>query len=329
MRIEQRAVDRAFSLQGGANRVAHGLHSRSAMQRFNVFTGLSYVLMTGLSACTVASVDEVPNEEMIEEHEQHFSATQEPNHQAITAEALSFLRPDILAALQTANVSTDVQYALLSAYHFDDCNFSESSAIVAQNQAAAVQALNPAVASPATDAAAVLAFGQSLHTIQDFYSHSNWVELGAPGLLDDSLAPFPALSGYAILAPSGIQIVEGNPPQKTDVERPFGAPYPKNAIVHVKTKGTKRLGLISGSVDYEPGDKCPDKIEMSHEELNKDNSTLPGRAAQFAKAKALAVEQTRHEWCRLVTLTREAWGDAGEQRLCAWIADAAAAPQCD
>lgn len=284
--------------------------------------------MAGLSACT-APIDEVPNQEIIDEQEQEFSATQEPNHQAITAEALSFLRPDIVAGLAAANVSTDVQFALESAYHFDDCNFSGGSAVVAANQAAAVQALNPSLASPATDAAAILAFGQSLHTVQDFYSHSNWVELGATGLVDDSMGPFPTLNGYAILQPSGIQIVEGNPPPKTSVKRLIGPPYPKNAIVKVESEKPMRLGLISGSVDYEPGDKCPVQVQMSHEDLNKDNSTLPGRAAQFAKAKALAVQQTRHEWCRLVALTRDAWGDAGEERLSTWVVDAAAAPQCD
>ncbi len=285
--------------------------------------------MAGLSACTSASVDDVPNPEVIAEHEQHFSATQEPNHQEITAEALSFLRPDILAALQTANVATDVKFALVSAYHFDDCNFSESSTIVAANQDAAVQALDPSLISPATDAAAVLAFGQSLHSIQDFYSHSNWVELGAEGLVDDSLAPFPTLNGYDLLDPSGIQIVEGNPPQQTAVYRQVGAPYPSNAIVYAVTNGIKRLGLISGSVDYEPGEKCPLQVRMTHDELNKDNSANPGRAAQFIKARELAVEQTRHEWCRLVALTQAEWGDAGVQRLSTWVADAGAAPQCD
>jgi hypothetical protein len=285
--------------------------------------------MTSLSACTAASVDEVPNPEVIAEQEEEFSAAQEPNHQEITAEALSFLRPDILVALTAANVATDVQFTLVSAYHFDDCNFSESSALVAANQAAAVEALDPGCASPATDAAAVLAFGQSLHAIQDFYSHSNWVELGAEGLLDDSMAPFPTLDGYAVLQPSGIQIIEGDPPQKTAVSRKDDMPYPQNAIVYVNTQGTKRLGLISGSVDYEPGDKCPVQVRMTHDELNKDNSMNPGRAAQFIEAKALAVQQTRHEWCRLLTLTRDAWGAAGKQRLSTWVADAGAAPQCD
>lgn len=280
-------------------------------------------------ACTSASVDEDLDAEVTEKGEHEFSATQEPNHQEITAEALNFLRPDILLALQTANVSTDVKFATDSAYHFDDCNFSGSSTVVATNQATAVQALDPLLASPVTDAAAVLAFGQSLHTVQDFYSHSNWVELGAEGLVDDSLAPFPTLTGYAVLEPSGIQIVEGNPAPQTAVYRSVGTPYPKNAIVNVKTKGTTRPGLISGSVDYEPGDKCPLQVRMTHEELNKDNSMNPGRAAQFVEARELAVQQTRHEWCRLVTLTKAKWGAAGEQRLSTWVANAAAAPQCE
>jgi hypothetical protein len=299
------------------------------MQHSNVLKGFSYFLVLGLSACIGASVDDVPNPEVIEEAEQHFSATQEPNHQEITAEALSFLKPEILAQLVAANVSTDVQYALSSAHHFDDCNFSESSMVVAQNQAAAVQALNPSLASPSTDAAATLAFGQSLHVVQDFYSHSNWVELGAEGLLDDSLAPFPTLKGYSVLDPSGIQIIEGTPPAQTAVYRKVGAPYPDNAIVYAVTAGTKRLGLFSGSVDYEPGDKCPLQIRMTHEELNKDNSKAPGRAAQFEKARDLAVEQTLHEWCRLMTLTQAAYGDAGKERLSTWIAVGATAPQCE
>ena len=80
-------------------------------------------------------------------------------------------------------------------------------------------------------------------------------------------------------------------------------------------------------VDYEPGDKCPKQIEMTHDELNKDKSG-EGRDAQYEAAMALAVEQTRHEWCRLVTLTRARWGEAGEWRLLAWIADPASAPVC-
>ncbi|NUQ79080.1 MAG: hypothetical protein HUU21_36620 [Polyangiaceae bacterium] len=283
--------------------------------------------MAGLSACTVA--DEEPNLEEIAEHEQPFSSTQEPNHQEIMAEALGFLHPDILAALTAANLSADVQFALVSAYHFDDCNFSDSSKLVAAHQAAAVQALDPSQATAATDAAAVVAFGTSLHIVQDFYSHSNWVELGAQGLVDDSLDAFSTLNGYDVLDPSGVQIVEGSPPPGTAVYKAVGKPYPDNAIVHVVMNGTKRLGLFSGSVDYEPGDKCPLQIQMSHDDLNKDNSMNPGRAAQFIKAKSLAVQQTRHEWCRLLTLTRDAWGDAGTQRLSSWVADAAAAPQCD
>lgn len=300
------------------------------MRLNNILIVLSCFAVPSLMACTSASVDEELDPDVTaEEGEQHFSASQEPNHQAITDEALSFLRPDILDQVRTANVSTDVKFALDSAHHFDDCNFSGSSKVVAENQASAVQALKPLVASAATDAIALAAFGRSLHVVQDFYSHSNWIELGAKGLIDDSLAPFPTLTGYAVLEPSGIQIIEGTQPPQTAVYRKVGAPYPENAIVHVETQATTGLGLFSGSVDYEPGDQCPVQVRMTHEDLNKDNSLSPGRAAQFAEAKALAVQQTRHEWCRLVALTRAAWGSAGEERLAAWVADEDAAPQCD
>ena len=54
----------------------------------------------------------------------------EPNHEAITGLALSFLRPEIVSALQAANVATDVEFFLVNANHFDDCNFSGGSAVV-------------------------------------------------------------------------------------------------------------------------------------------------------------------------------------------------------
>src|SRR5437667_4031220 len=55
------------------------------------------------------------------------TAPQEPNHEWITAEALAFLRPEILTALVAANAATDVEFVLVNANHFDDCNFSGGS----------------------------------------------------------------------------------------------------------------------------------------------------------------------------------------------------------
>jgi hypothetical protein len=68
---------------------------------------------------------------------------------------------------------------------------------------------------------------------------------------------------------------------------------------------------------------------MTHEELNKDKSTNVGREQQHEAAKALAILQTEHEWCRLRALTRDAWGDAGVARLDAWVAPDTAPPSCE
>src|SRR5687767_13065639 len=87
-----------------------------------------------LIACAPISPDDDPNRDMTAQQERAFTTLpQEPNHEEITADALAFLRPDILIQIQAANVSTDVQFALDSAYHFDDCNFSGGSRVVASN----------------------------------------------------------------------------------------------------------------------------------------------------------------------------------------------------
>jgi hypothetical protein len=255
--------------------------------------------------------------------EQAFStAPQEPNHEQVTASGLSFLRPELITALQAANVSTDIELALVSANHFDDCNFSGGSQVLIDSEAEAVAAVDPAVPALVSDPQAIRAFGHALHAAQDFYAHSNWVELGAPGLVDASLSVWPMLSGYSVVGPSGIFIIEGAPPKKTKLTRDATAPYPDSAIVAVKTKDVKSgVGLISGTVDYEPGDNCPASIAMTHAQLNKDQTT--NHPAQHAQAMTLATQQTQHEWCRLRALVQSAWGDAGTQRLASWLADPA------
>ena len=256
------------------------------------------------------------------------TAPQEPNHEEITATALSFLRPEILGALVAANVSTDVEFVLVNANHFDDCNFSGGSHVVASGEADAVRSLDPSLATPADDALAILSLGHAIHAAQDFYAHTNWVESGSQALVDKSLSAFPSLQPYATVPASGFVIVQGNKPKRSSLSRRTDATYPANAIVTFKSDHTRARGLMSGTVDYEPGDYCPDSIAMTHADLNKDKSTNVGREAQFEAAKALAILQTRHEWCRLNELTRSTWGDAGTARLASWVGDAAGTPDC-
>jgi hypothetical protein len=257
------------------------------------------------------------------------TAPGEPNHEEITATALSFLRPDVLTALQMANVATDAEFFFVNANHFDDCNFTGGAGVVRSSQAEAVARLDPKLAPGKAELLAIRAFGRSLHAVQDFYAHTNWIELGGEVLLDDSLAAFPRLSPYSVLPSSGFVIIQGNKPKRAALSRDQSASYPSSALVQVKLDKTWRPGLISGTVDYEAGNFCPAAVAMSHDALNKDKSTNAGRAQQYEAARALAILQTEHEWCRLVALTRVKWGDAGVARLNTWLAPGATSPACD
>lgn len=252
----------------------------------------------------------------------------EPNHERITSEALAFLRPEILAAVVAANVETDVQFVAVNANHFDDCNFSGGSLVVSSNQSQAVAYLDPALTSVDDEAQAIVHFARSLHAVQDFYAHTNWVELGGNVLVDSSLGAFPTFKGYQTLPATGFVVIQGNKPKRSALTRDDDASYPDNAVVTYKAKGASAPGLISGTVDYEPGNDCPASVAMTHDELNKDKSTLVGRESQYAAARSLAVSQTRHEWCRLRSLAHQRWGTAADLQLASWVDPAATEPDC-
>jgi hypothetical protein len=300
-------------------------HLRTIQARTSFLVMASALLLPALVACSAGADTASPRPVGSEEAEFSTTLSGEPVHEEVTAEGLAFLRPEIIASIQAANVSVDTEFALVNANHFDDCNFSGGADVIRTYQRAAVAALGPESAPGAGDALALLAFGQWLHTTQDFYAHSNWVELRGQALADDALTIWPEWAPYETLSTSGFRLVQGRPPARTSVTRDENAPYPEDAVVRVKRGREQSPGIISGTVDYEPGDFCPPSARMTHADLNKDHSATPGRTAQFAAARALAVQQTHHEWCRLVAMTRASWGEAGEARVMAWAADPAAA----
>jgi hypothetical protein len=299
------------------------------MQRYRALgTSAVLSLCTGLLGCSASDVgaQEIGHGTASEP----FSTFPgEPNHEEITASALAFLRSEILMAIQLADAATDVEFASVNANHFDDCNFSGGSSVVRSSQAEAVAQFDPAVVTPQRDLLAMRAFGRSLHALQDFYAHTNWVELGGEVLVDSSLDAFPTLSPYSTIPSTGFVVVQGSKPKHAALNRDEDAPYPTNAIVSVKLHKSRARGLISGSVDYEPGNFCPSSVLMTHDELNKDKSTLADRVQQHEAAKSLAILQTEHEWCRLRELTRRAWGAAGVAHLDTWLADGTQAPACE
>lgn len=286
-------------------------------------------LLAGLWGCSAPDESATSDGDPGTTNEQFSTSPGEPNHEAITALGLSFLRLEILTAIQAANVATDIEFFLVSANHFDDCNFSGGSHVVQSSQAEAVAQLDPSASTPERDLLALRAFGRSLHALQDFYAHTNWIELGGEMLVERSLGAFPILSPYSTIPASGFIVIQGAKPKHAALTQDEHAPYPTNAVVTVKLGKTRAPGLMSGTVDYEPGNFCPASVALTHEELNKDKSTLPDRVEQYEAAKTLAILQTEHEWCRLRALTRNAWGDAGVAHLDSWVAEGATAPTCD
>jgi hypothetical protein len=97
--------------------------------------------------------------------------------------------------LNSAIYRQDVLHAFESKAHFDNCAFEESAEYVsvliaeARDHIARIQGGGSGNDVPAGLRQAMLAFGQALHGIQDFYAHTNYVELmqmRSPGMTDEA-----------------------------------------------------------------------------------------------------------------------------------------------
>lgn len=102
------------------------------------------------------------------------------NHEDATSELKPFLRSGVYDdivdehdAWADAGERKDVPWI-----HADDCAFSETAMQINSFQTGAVTRLTPGGQLDPWSASDL--FGRSLHPAQDFYAHSNWVELGFP-----------------------------------------------------------------------------------------------------------------------------------------------------
>jgi len=120
-------------------------------------------------------------------------------------------------------------------------------------------------------------FGNLLHTVQDFYAHSNWVEsLGFTNesqswvpneqtdILDDGLSEFPWLTPFSQIS-NKLIILEGTD-QQAGLHNIQIQPRTGH-VVKVKVKSpdgtaTDRLGLISGTAYW--SNLCPLSVQLGH-----------------------------------------------------------------
>jgi hypothetical protein len=240
--------------------------------------------------------------------------TLEPNHETITGAALWFLKEDVLDTISLQHAVEELVQGLNSAAHFDNCNFRQSAARINDLYASAIRAADP---NHFDSDEVAEDFGKLLHPVQDFYSHSNWVDDGQTTIIDgNNDRPWDPLDAYSIH--DGAMILQGHNPD------PFGnGSLQRNGfVVTVRTPdGGVYRGVITGTFGF--SDDCPTSVAVPHGSLisphclNKDGpNEYNGRL--YAPAADLAVVQTSNEFDRLVNMVQATYGTA-QHLLDAWI----------
>ena len=233
-------------------------------------------------------------------------------HEAITNQALSFFNEGTLDEMNDEQKFIEESTQITASWHFDNCRLQESAQWIneqynqpldALGAGGIIAELNPADPNP-LDAADE--FGQALHIVQDFYSHSNWIELGRTDLYESGTGDWDIYDEWTEVRP-GIVAISENLPNGWSAQ---SSPQNFTPFVTTDTTATKFV-LMTGAPDGTIDDDCLDSIMVGHAELNKDKDDGQGEHILFAPAFDLAKKQTAHEWCRILHKLNGAYGLAG------------------
>ena len=243
----------------------------------------------------------------------HVNAFKDLFHADINNESLAFLKSDILSKINYADISAeDIEEFKTSKFHVYSCDFKGATENI--NRLYDQLLINR---KPET-------FGLLLHPVQDFYAHSNWVELGRNDLIDNNdgkwtvLKPFQEYKGIIIVqqGEDNKENEDDDDNNKDDIHIDYTLSRTGKVVYVSSPSYEKRLGLIS--TVYESSNYCPEDIALDHDTLNKD---IPDRVS-YSQARALAEAQTIHEWCRLLNLMKLSHGQPGIQLLLdSWVED--------
>ncbi len=234
-------------------------------------------------------------------------------HSDINDKSLSFLKPDILSKINSGDEGADkIEEFGHREYHSIGCDFQGTTENINSLYGQVVSSIDYKDTMAKT-------FGMLLHPVQDFYAHSNWIELGRNDLIESSidskwpvLKPFQEYKGVII-----VQIGDERKGEHYDI--PDGYTLDRHdKVVHVSTSDGAYPGLISAtSTEY--NNNCPhEDMSLAHHEINKDSESREG----YDEARVLAEAQTINEWCRLQNLVEQSHGQDGVQLLInSWVDD--------
>ncbi len=165
--------------------------------------------------------------------------------------------------------------------------------------------------------------GRALHTSQDFYAHSNWVDQPAAGEISAANPPGLAKKGRALWLDL-----------RSDV------PFPKGLISGCVPGGELLESLVD---DCAYGSWIPmlgvgrvtrSSLNKGTGPIGKGGTTGTGTTERgkingnFRNAVAAAIEDTRDKWAYFQERVRAAYGADGETILCALMNDGLDAPAC-
>lgn len=202
-------------------------------------------------------------------------------HGQITVEVLNATQPVVdgqklqfsqaaIAQIVDANKTTDdIAYQTQSALHFDGEDFYWGSKRLIDLRERVVKKITTTNFGPSARAD----LGGAMHTLQDFYAHSNWVELGNNSIKSDlGRQIFTGAGSTVATCPNDKGVLGGEGlKQLTSGYFPFVATKP----LCDAPSGKCRHGVTLGNL-------CPDG-------LNKDDDSRKG----FETARSLAVSATQ------------------------------------
>lgn len=167
--------------------------------------------------------------------------------------------PECTAMIDRAHWMQDIFLQSESRMHFDNCAFEEGIGFI-QEMAAIVREQGKHPDDAAMRREALFALGRALHTIQDFYAHSTYVEL-----MDKSAA--------------------------ANVSREEGLPVFKlwEQTARSELPALRKQELVSGTWAIGGPKKCGSS-NKTHGELAKDSKATSSGAAKLAHAKQWKLE---------------------------------------
>jgi hypothetical protein len=234
-------------------------------------------------------------------------------HSDINDKSLSFLKPDILHKINSGDEGADnIGEFGHREYHSTGCDFQGTTQNINRLYGQVVNSIDDKDAMAET-------FGLLLHPVQDFYAHSNWVELGRTDLIESSsdskwtvLKPFQEYKGVII-----VQVCDQSKGEHYDIPDGYTLD-PDGKVVYVLTRDGTHPGLISAT-SSKSNANCPNEdMYITHYIMHKDDR----HRKDYDKARALAEAQTINEWCRLQNLVELSHGqDAVQLLINSWVDD--------